>query len=53
MNFTKTLLTIMTLTSLTACTTFPAGSSSSSGPLVIQEQGSFAVGGKVLSTPGT
>ncbi len=48
----KYLLTVMTVTSLTACTTFPAGSSSS-GPLVIQEQGSFAVGGRVQSTPGT
>lgn len=53
MNFTKALLTIMTLTSLTACTTLPRGPNSSTGPLVIQEQGSFAVGGKVVSTPGT
>lgn len=49
----KALLTIMTLSSLTACTTLPGGSSHSTGPLVIQEQGSFAVGGKVVSTPGT
>ena len=54
MNLTKaSLLTIMMLTSLTACTALPRGSSHSPGPLVIQEQGSFAVGGKVVSTPGT
>jgi len=44
----KTALAAMTLTSLAACTALPGGS-----PLVIQEQGSFAVGGKVVSTPGT
>ncbi len=49
----KALLTIMTLSSLTACTVLPGGSQSSTGPLVIQKQGSFAVGGKVVSTPGT
>ena len=48
----KSLLTIMTLASLTACTSFPGASNHSTGPLVIQEQGSFAVGGKVVSTPG-
>jgi pimeloyl-ACP methyl ester carboxylesterase len=56
MNLLKSLLTNVMLASLTACTTLPPGSSSSStmsGPLVIQEQGSFAVGGKVLSTPGS
>jgi pimeloyl-ACP methyl ester carboxylesterase len=56
MNVLKSLLINVMLASLTACTTLPPGSSSSSsssGPLVIQEQGSFAVGGKVLSTPGT
>jgi len=53
MNLTKAFLTTMTLTSITACTALPAGSRSSTGPLVIQEQGSFAVGGKVVSTPGT
>ncbi|MDQ2140797.1 alpha/beta fold hydrolase [Alcaligenaceae bacterium B3P038] len=53
MNIAKALLTIMTLTSLAACTTLPGGSSSSTDPLVIQTQGSFAVGGKVVSTPGT
>jgi hypothetical protein len=49
----KALLTVMTLTSLTACTAPPGGPSHSPGSLVIQEQGSFAVGGKVMSTPGT
>nr|WP_084459087.1 alpha/beta fold hydrolase [Advenella mimigardefordensis] len=43
---------MMAVASLTACTAFHAGSNASSGPLVIQEQGSFAVGGKVASTPG-
>lgn len=51
-NIIKSLLTIMTLTSLAACTALPGGSSSST-TLVIQTQGSFAVGGKVVSTPGT
>ena len=51
----ETTLTAMTLTLLAACTTLPGGvrSASSTGPLVIQEQGSFAVGGKVVSTPGS
>jgi pimeloyl-ACP methyl ester carboxylesterase len=56
MNILKSLLINVMLASLTACTTLPPGSSSSStlsGPLLIQEQGSFAVGGKVLSAPGT
>jgi len=55
MNVVKTVLAFMTLSSLTACTMLPSGSSgaSSAGPLVIQEQGSFAVGGKVVSTPGS
>ncbi|MEN9476153.1 MAG: hypothetical protein RLZZ300_294 [Pseudomonadota bacterium] len=52
MNFAKTLLTLMTLTSLAACATTPSNSSAA-GPLVIQEQGSFSVGGKLVSTPGT
>lgn len=49
----KALLTIITLTSLTACTTFPDASNHPADPLVIQEQGSFAAGGKIVSTPGT
>lgn len=52
MNLAKTLLTLMTLTSLAACAT-TRGGPSTAGPLMIQEQGSFAVGGKVVSTPGT
>lgn len=52
MNLTKALLTLMTLTSLTACTTLVGASSGAVDPLVIQAQGSFAVGGKVVRTPG-
>lgn len=52
MNFAKSLVTLMTLTSLTACTTLPDASSANDS-LVIQEQGSFAAGGEVVSTPGT
>lgn len=37
-------------TSMTGCATSPGNAS---GPLVIQAQGSFAAGGKVVSTPGT
>lgn len=53
MKLAKTLLGVLTLTSAAACTTLPAGPMRPDGPLVIQEQGSFAVGGKVLSRPGT
>lgn len=54
MNLTqKVLLTIMTMTSLASCTTVTTDLNSSTDPLVIQQQGSFAVGGKVVSTPGT
>ena len=49
----KAVLTFATLAALSACTAFNAGSQHSAGPLVIQEQGSFAIGGKVMSTPGT
>ena len=52
MNFAKPVLILMTLTSLVACAP-PPGDSSATGPLVIQQQGSFAVGGKVVSTAGT
>lgn len=52
MNLAKALLTLMTMTSLTACTTLAGASSQAAGPLAIQEQGSFAVGGKVVRTPG-
>lgn len=53
MKLAKTLLGVLTLTSLMACTTPPTGSMRPGSPLVIQEQGSFAVGGKVLSKAGT
>jgi pimeloyl-ACP methyl ester carboxylesterase len=53
MKLAKALLGIITLVSLNACTTLPADSNRSTAPLVIEQQGSFAVGGKVLSTPGT
>jgi pimeloyl-ACP methyl ester carboxylesterase len=53
MNTAKVLFLTVVLTSLAACTSLPGGSSCSTGPLIIQEQGSFAVGGKVTSTPGT
>jgi pimeloyl-ACP methyl ester carboxylesterase len=53
MNTAKVLLLTVVLTSLAACTSLSGGSSGSTGPLIIQEQGSFAVGGKVTSTPGT
>ena len=53
MTVAKHALTIMMLAMLTACTTLAGGSSRSTDPLLIQEQGSFAVGGTVISTPGT
>lgn len=55
MNAIKPALAAMTLTLLAACTTLPGGSrdASATAPLVIQKQGSFAVGGKVVSTPGS
>ncbi len=51
----KTLLAAMTLTSLAACSALPSGprGNGSTGALVIQAQGSFAVGGKVVTTPGS
>lgn len=52
MNFAKALLTLMTLPPLAASATSPSDSNATA-PLVIQKQGSFAVGGKVVSTPGT
>ncbi len=55
MKMTKRLLTvaIATTTSITGCATHLHGVDSASRPLVIQTQGSAAVGGKVLTTPGT
>ena len=52
MSLAKALLTSLAFTALAACTAVSGGISSSTSPLVIQDQGSFAVGGKVLSTPG-
>ena len=49
----KALLAVVTLAALAACTTLPGAPNHSASPLVIQHQGSFAVGGKVVSTPGT
>ena len=40
-------------TLLTGCATQPNGPGNTAGPLVIQSQGSFAVGGTVKQTPGT
>jgi pimeloyl-ACP methyl ester carboxylesterase len=48
----KTLLTIAMTALITACAT-PGASNDASGPLLIRAQGSFAVGGTVLTTPGT
>ena len=44
---------IAMITLLTACATRPNGPGNASGPLVVQAQGSFAVGGTVKQTPGT
>lgn len=46
----KALLAMLTLGALSACSTPPG--KPSDGPLRIAKQGSFAVGGTVLSTPG-
>lgn len=40
-------------TLLTGCATPTRGAGTATGPLTIQAQGSFAVGGTVLQTPGT
>lgn len=53
MRVTKTLLTIAMVALLAACATRPSGSSNSTGPLLIQEQGSFAAGGTMTTAPGT
>ncbi|KAG1447013.1 hypothetical protein G6F57_017173 [Rhizopus arrhizus] len=37
---------------MTACAALPNSPRNASGPLVIQEQGSFAVGGRVVQKPG-
>jgi pimeloyl-ACP methyl ester carboxylesterase len=53
MRATKTLLTIAMVALLAACATRPGGPANAGGPLVIQEQASFAIGGTVITTPGT
>lgn len=48
------LITVMAVAALFAgCTSLPSGSGNSSGPVLIQTQGSFAVGGTVKQTGGT
>ena len=55
MKATRILLTtaIAMTTLLTGCATRPNSPGNASGPLLIQAQGSFAVGGAVQRTPGT
>nr|WP_315425814.1 alpha/beta fold hydrolase [uncultured Albidiferax sp.] len=53
MKTTKTLLTLALVSLLTACAAHPGGPGSSTGPLQIQEQGSFAAGGTMTTAPGT
>lgn len=53
MKATKTLLTIAMATVLAACATHPGSTDGSAGPLLIQEQGSFAAGGSMTTAPGT
>lgn len=55
MNFTRTLsAAAIAMTSLiTGCAIQSNGASNAAGPLVIQAQGSFTVGGTVLKTPGS
>ncbi len=53
MNTGKNLLCIALLSALAACAMPPDGSSSASGPLLIQEQGSFAAGGTMTTAAGT
>ncbi|RZI76830.1 MAG: alpha/beta fold hydrolase [Pseudomonas sp.] len=53
MNVAKTLSTVALLALLTACAMPISGPRNDSGPLVIQEQGSFAMGGTVSTTPST
>ncbi len=53
MNASRTLLGIAMVALLTACASRSTGSSSATGPLLIQEQGSFAAGGTMTTAPGT
>jgi pimeloyl-ACP methyl ester carboxylesterase len=53
MNIAKAALIMSLLFTLSACASLSDDVRDSTGPLVIQKQGSFAVGGRVISTPGT
>lgn len=53
MNLTKMLLTIATMTLLTACATYRSSFDDATSPLLIEKQGSFAAGGKVVSAAGS
>jgi len=53
MHIAKALPTILVLAALSACTSLHANASRVPGPLIIQEQGSFTAGGKVISSAGT
>ncbi|MGF6372893.1 pimeloyl-ACP methyl ester carboxylesterase [Paraburkholderia sp. RAU6.4a] len=52
MKMTKTLLTTTMMALLTACATHPSEPGNSAGPLLIQEQGSFAAGGMMTTASG-
>src|SRR5436190_12428700 len=49
----KTTLLAVLIVLMTGCVTYQTSSSGTQAPLVIQEQGSFAVGGSVVTMPGT
>lgn len=53
MKTTKALLTIALVALLAACVTRPGSSGDAPGPLMIQEQISFAAGGAMTTAPGT
>ncbi|MBV7482196.1 alpha/beta fold hydrolase [Bordetella sp. BOR01] len=53
MNLSRILPSAAVAILVAACASNPGKPDSSSGPLLIQEQGSFAAGGKMLTTPGT
>jgi len=49
----KTILTVALVSLLAACASPSSRPGSSAGPLLIQEQGSFAAGGTMIAAPGT
>ncbi|RYE42016.1 MAG: alpha/beta hydrolase [Hyphomicrobiales bacterium] len=53
MNAVKTLFAVAVVSLLTACASGSGSTGSSTGPLMIQAQGSFAAGGTVATAPGT